>query len=683
MFFNKLAVAGVEEGDCADLHLKKAVLTLTAFLVAFLGIFWGFAYLALGMPVSGSIPLGYALVSFISMFYFFHSKSFNFFRFSQLLFILILPFLVQSSLGGFAQGSCVMIWAIMSPLAALFFGDMKYAYKWIVAFISLTLCCGVIDSYLVAHITNTMPAWSKTLFFVSNMGFGSATIFIVLRYFYYDRDRARLEAISANEAKSDFLANMSHEIRTPLTAIIGYSETLLDSSQPEHERIASINATIRAGKHLLRVINDILDVSKIEAHKLEVERIQVSPFEILAEVESLVTLSTEEKGLGFEIEYHYPLPEYIESDPVRLKQILINICANAVKFTQKGRIKVIVDCKRDENVIRFQIIDTGIGMTGEQLDKLFKPFTQADTSMTRKYGGTGLGLYLAKQLAEKLGGRLTVQSTPESGSCFSVEIDMGTPEKYNFVDKYPSLDKQIIPHANTAKPVSLAGNVLLVEDNFDNQRLVSMYLHSIGITPTIANNGKEAIGMVSGRPYDLVLMDIQMPVMDGITATKQIRQQGYAGPIIALTANAFKEDRERCLAAGCNDMLTKPIDNDKFIKALSTYLKPRKQTEDIQNETPASSLYEVFPELKQMAIDCMQRLPDMLAEMNEAFNKNEIDAFKVANHTLKGVSGNYAFNAIYDITLKIEREIKNNNLAMIENLLKDLNKEIFNLKKAN
>lgn len=379
----------------------------------------------------------------------------------------------------------------------------------------------------------------------------------------------KLTAESANKSKSTFLANMSHEIRSPLTAIIGFSEMLIDSRTTMADRVDASNTIIKAGKHLLQIINDILDLSKVEAGKLDIEPAPVCMFTILREVSALVSMQAHEKGIDFKIDYIFPLPKIINTDPVRLKQVLLNLATNAVKFTKTGYVKIDVKHNRDAGHICFSVIDTGIGLTSEQQKRLFNPFSQADSSTTRNYGGTGLGLFLSKQLCEKLGGTITIKSELGKGSCFTATVDAGSLNEDSFVTEViaDSSDFQ----GNNEK-VKFQGEILLAEDNADNQRFISMLLTRMGATVSIAENGGQAVEKALAHDFDLILMDMQMPVMGGLQATQLLRQKGYVKPIVALTANAFSRDIECCLEAGCDEFLSKPIDQEKFSEALSRYM---------------------------------------------------------------------------------------------------------------
>ena len=481
----------------------------------------------------------------------------------------------------------------------------------------------------------------------------------------------KMAAEAANIAKSTFLANMSHEIRTPLTAIIGFSESLLDTSQTMTERVESINTVIRSGKHLMQIINDILDLSKVEADKLEIEHIKISPFELLTDIYSLISLTTEDKGLFFEIDYDFPLPEQIISDPVRLKQIIINLCSNAVKFTQKGGVRVNVTYLKEEELLSIKVNDTGIGLTEEQMEKIFDPFTQADTSTTRQYGGTGLGLYLSKQLARKLGGDITVKSTSGVGSCFCLTVSTGKVDRQNMISYMPDLSNvtrlAIIDNVETI----VRGKVLLAEDNADNQRLVSMYLKKLGADVVFAHNGKEAIDYALNNDFDLILMDMQMPVMNGIEATKRLREMNYTAPIVALTANAMKEDVDASYSAGCNDFVQKPIIQQQFFDCISKYLKSIEKTDE--SIVPiSSSLLDDEPEMIDLVQRFVGKLPAYIDNIVGSKESKEWDELRKHIHDLKGTSGNYGFDELYKVMQNMEFELTKKNYEGVDMLISKL-----------
>jgi PAS domain S-box-containing protein len=397
---------------------------------------------------------------------------------------------------------------------------------------------------------------------------------------------ARDEAEAANRAKSEFLANMSHEIRTPMTAILGYADLLTDATVNENERLGYVNTIRRNGDLLLNIINDILDISKIESGKMTVERVNCSPVTVVEEAVSLMRARAIERNLSLDLEYASDVPEAITTDPVRLRQVLHNLLGNAIKFTREGGVRVVArydrpaDDSRGESAegrLCFDTIDTGIGLTAEQINRIFQPFVQADTSVTRRFGGTGLGLAISQRLAHLLDGEITVQSNPGRGSTFTMALRTTHDEGVRMIRPGgESIQGVEEPQPKQELP-RIAGRILLAEDGPDNQRLLSFFLKSAGAEVTIVANGQEAIDAVNdaekhGRGFDLILMDMQMPVMDGYNATKQLRAQGYGGLILALTAHAMTSDRDKCLKAGCDEYLVKPIDRHTLVTTVDRCL---------------------------------------------------------------------------------------------------------------
>ncbi len=396
-------------------------------------------------------------------------------------------------------------------------------------------------------------------------------------------DDAKRAAEAANQSKSEFLANMSHEIRTPMTAILGFAETLLDPNLSETERLTAINTIRRNGQYLLEIINDILDISKIEAGKLGIEKKPWALPRIVSEVASLMRVRTDAKGLSFEVEYAGTIPETLHTDPIRLRQILINLIGNAIKFTEKGGVRLITRLVRDDSqhpFIRFEVVDSGIGMTPEQVARLFQPFTQGDSTTTRRHSGTGLGLYISKRLTDLLGGEIAVvESQPGRGTRFAVTVETGPLDGVKMLDR--PVDAALAAeeaNAERATAAALDCRILLAEDGPDNQRLISFVLKKAGAEVTIAENGQIAAEKAlaardAGRSFDVILMDMQMPVLDGYEATSLLRSKGYTGPIIALTAHAMSGDREKCINAGCDDYVAKPINRAKLLHTISQYLQ--------------------------------------------------------------------------------------------------------------
>lgn len=407
----------------------------------------------------------------------------------------------------------------------------------------------------------------------------------------YSLQAARRAADQANKAKSEFLANMSHEIRTPMTAVLGFVDIL----QEQIEGAAALESleTIRHnGLYLLELINDILDLSKIEAGATELHRKSFSLPDLVTDLESLMQGRAAEQGIPLVIEWVTPVPCSIWSDPVRLRQILVNLVGNAIKFTECGEVRLRIRCDAPPGIsegagthIWFRVSDTGIGMTCEQMGRLFHPFSQGDASVTRRFGGTGLGLAISERLIDMLGGEIFVSSIPNKGSVFEFSIDPGPLEGISWVDPRFA-GSHVAPEdapqtAADEEPLAeiplLDCHALIVDDGRAIRMLVKRFLESAGATTEFVENGAEAVDRIFNDqlpPFDLVILDMQMPVMDGYTAARRIRRGGYGGPIIALTANTMKGDRDRCLAAGCTDFLPKPIDRRKLVHLAFTHTQP-------------------------------------------------------------------------------------------------------------
>jgi len=397
-------------------------------------------------------------------------------------------------------------------------------------------------------------------------------------------------AESANRAKSEFLANMSHELRTPLTAILGHCE-ILQEDLPESPHQESLDVIERNGRHLLNLINDVLDLAKIEAGKLDMERIQCSPHEMMICLEQMFLPRVLNKPVKLSMVQETTLPLWMESDPTRLQQILMNLLSNAIKFTEQGEVKLVVRYQAEQPGRRasivFAVADTGIGIPPEKLQKVFEPFEQADMSTARRFGGTGLGLSISRRLAERLGGRIDVESRIGYGSTFqltlpcAVSTELVTPDQWR--ERQSKAVKPTAEHGEPDVPLTLNARVLLAEDSPDNRRLIIAILTRAGAEVTVMENGLEVVELLYPPPgsrqprghFDIVLMDMQMPVMDGYQATRRLRERGCLLPIVALTAHAMKGDRELCLEAGCDDYTTKPIDRTRLLKVLRRQLERR------------------------------------------------------------------------------------------------------------
>ena len=389
----------------------------------------------------------------------------------------------------------------------------------------------------------------------------------------YAVENSRLvkKAEEASRAKSAFLANMSHEIRTPLGAMLGFAELIQDEALSDSQK-RYLRTVLRNGHQLLAIVDEVLDLAKIESDNLKIETSSFSLSELTREVNDLLSLQAKEKRLRFQFNFPLRTPDRIVTDPMRLRQILVNVIGNAIKFTSTGGIDVNVELlppqSPQQKKPRLEIIvtDTGIGMTAEQVERLFNPFMQADSSNSRSYGGTGLGLFLSRRLARLMGGDVELVSTqPQIGSQFKISLPVEA--RFELSGIKPTTEKSVASEDQ--------GKILIVDDSADNRMLIQLYLSRLGLDSDIADSGTLAVQMTQANSYEVVLMDIQMPGMDGFEATQNLRQRGFHGRIVALTAHTMKGDRERCLSAGFDDYLGKPIDRKQLCECLEKYLPGR------------------------------------------------------------------------------------------------------------
>jgi len=395
-------------------------------------------------------------------------------------------------------------------------------------------------------------------------------------------EQALKEAREATRCKGEFLANISHEIRTPMTAIIGYGELLALDDLNKAEAQEAAESILRSGKHLLSLISDVLDFSKMDAGKFEVELMRASPFAIVEGVCDIMRGQAQQKGLELNVDYLSALPAIVQTDPTKVRQALLNLVGNAIKFTESGSVCVTVStipCLGHAEDLRlcFEVTDTGVGIDSEVIDHLFSPFVQADNSTVRKFGGTGLGLSICKQIAQRLGGDVWVTSVLGRGSCFCFTVQAGKipcAEDISLEDWKASaaISKPQLAQQRAKGRVSL----LLVEDDPVNRKILKRMLRSTGALIDEAHDGQAAVEMALARTgksqgYDVILMDMQMPVLDGLAATRKLREQGYGGSIVALTANSTQDARAQCAAAGCDDFVTKPISRERLTQLVNTH----------------------------------------------------------------------------------------------------------------
>jgi len=502
--------------------------------------------------------------------------------------------------------------------------------------------------------------------------------------------KAKLSAEAANLSKSSFLANMSHEIRTPLSSILGFTELIRRGIGTKDEQRSYFETISAGGRHLSGLIDDILDLSKIEAGRIDFERVRCSPHQVISEALSVLRVRAQQQFLSLECRWTSGVPETIWTDPARLRQLLMNLIGNAIKFTEQGSVTLLASVTWDEPEPRFQIEvrDTGIGIPQDRLESIFNPFEQADSSITRRFGGTGLGLAISRQIVEGLGGTLTVESEVGRGSTFRVTLATGPLDGIRMLESPPSEALHPGDGISTATVADISGaRLLLVEDGVSNRELLSLVLREAGADVTCAENGLAGVKAAMQSHYDLILMDMQMPVMDGYTATQRLRELHCAVPIIALTAHAMRSDRDKCLAAGCSGYLTKPIDIDKLIRTVSDALRPSgvapwKQVRPNVDSAVATrqstdgAIFSTLPtknvSFKPIVEGFLVRLHEQRDEVRLAYAQADWTKVAEIGHWLRGSGGTIGFSCFTEPATRLEQLATTRQTEQLDRVIEEI-----------
>ena len=608
-YLHRIIEYGVLPTDDSDLRLKKLALTLMPLIIGAAAFVWGIIYFLLGHPVSGAIPMSYSIITVFSLGYYFKTKKTQFLQFSQLFLVLILPFLLMWSLGGFAAGSMVMIWSIFAPIAAMMFLDKKSTLKWFTAYICLIFISVLIDGYLAKTVT-PLSALTIDIFYFLNLCSASAGLYLLisssvdeeqsaierlkieqlrlaersenlnkantnLHEEIVERKRAEKELLHAkeqaevaNKAKSDFLSNMSHELRTPMNAILGFGQLLEFDNTLTDENKDYVKEILNAGNHLLELINEVLDLAKIDSGNIYMSLEQVDACHVIDECLSLVTILADKRDITFSIVGLKSA--LVRADRTRLKQALLNLISNAIKYNrQGGNVQIEVKAEGADSV-RLLVTDTGKGLTSEQLSDLFKPFNRINAENSG-IEGTGIGLTITRRIVGLMGGTVDVKSDVDIGSTFWIEL----PVEYLSEEPLNQHRRHTNRKLDSSSASTAAQTVLYLEDNPANLMLVSKIIgRRKHVHLVTAHTPELGIEMALKHKPELILLDINMPGMDGYQVLKILKADNSLQtiPVVAITANAEPRDIKRGMGAGFTDYITKPIDVIRFYAILDKLL---------------------------------------------------------------------------------------------------------------
>lgn len=561
--FLKFLSVGDKPTDGIEEKLRHQFLIAMSFVMSMGGLVWGSVTTYFGYPIHALIPFGYSVMTYFNWGFFYFTKNFKAVRLFQVSISLALPFMFQWVLGGFIPSGAMLMWAMFSLVASLTFSDIKLSMGLLIAFEILTVFSGLIDSTVNSSFKVAITPAFNTMLFVANIFVVAAAVFGATIYYFARHEQARRDLIeaekraeAANRAKSIFLANMSHELRTPLNAVLGFSQILerdLSLGPKQREHLSIIN---NSGEHLLNLINDVLEMSKIEAGQHELNLTNFDLVRLMNDVASMMRVRTESRGIGLDIMTAKNVPQFITADEKKTRQILINLIGNSSKFTKEGGIVVRIGFEPNLSQLLFEVEDTGEGISPVQQATLFDPFTQTDSGR-KAASGTGLGLAITREYIQLMGGEITVKSAVGQGTTFYFNIPIKiAPEGQLVRHNTEKVYVRVAPAYDPAKY-----RILVVDDEPHNRALLKEWLTAMKFEIREAENGKQAIELWESWCPHLIWMDMRMPVMDGFEAIRQIKalDNASATKLIALTASALDHERQQILACGADDFVPKPV----------------------------------------------------------------------------------------------------------------------------
>jgi signal transduction histidine kinase/CheY-like chemotaxis protein len=659
--FLRFLALGDKPTDGVEEKLRHQFLIIMGLVMSMGGLFWGSFTVYFGYPIHASIPFGYSVMTYINFVFFYMTKNFKAVRFFQVSISLALPFIFQWILGGFVPSGAMMMWAMFSLVASLTFSDIKLSMGLLIAFEILTVFSGLIDSTVFSLFRVAISPAFNTVLFAANIFVVAAAVFGATIYYFARHEKARRDLIeaekraeAANRAKSIFLANMSHELRTPLNAVLGFSQILeRDTSlgTKQREQLSIINSS---GEHLLNLINDVLEMSKIEAGQHELNLDTFDLFRLLDDVSNMMRVRTDHKGIVLKVITASNVPQYISADEKKIRQILINLIGNSSKFTKDGGIVVRIAFDPDASQLVYEVEDTGEGISQEQQKTLFDPFTQTDSGR-KAASGTGLGLAITRDYVQLMGGQINVKSVSGQGTTFffNIPIQISTERqvvRQDIEKLYTAVSPEHNPHNY---------RILIVDDEPHNRMLLKEWLTAMKFDVYEAENGKQALELWEAWCPHLIWMDIRMPVMDGFEAIRQIklRDTGSSTKLIALTASALDHERQQIVNCGADDFVRKPVREFAIYDTIEKHLGI-KFIEEALAAKPGLKADDLPVDLQSLTSQQRQKISRAVAEYDQEMAEEVINELQKTQPHIAQYLGERVSRFDYDTIASFLRDVE-------------------------